>query len=144
MPTLDIETSLKALRGFDIARQQGNRVVLWQHNRWHYITLEYDLSEIVAVNFMNEAQIKNSLATMANNANFVKFSDVTPNFVDELAEKVLSVAEAYRPLLANGRCHLVIGHTTDTLRTLEADIDTLVETIQQRMDGKPGAYISFR
>jgi ABC-type Zn uptake system ZnuABC Zn-binding protein ZnuA len=144
MTTHDSQSIKISLSDAKQAWQQGNRLVLSEHGRWHYITLDYDMKQIVAVSFVSEEQAENLLSTMMNDGALTPFADISPNFSAELAEKVLPDAEAYRPLLENGRCRLIIGHTTDTLRELEADIDTLVKTIQQRMDGKRGAYLSFR
>ena len=144
MTTIDPHSIKRSLSDSRQAWQQGNRLVLRQHEHWHYITLNYDLRQIVAVNFLSEERVENMLLTMMTHGTLAQFSDISFNFPAELAEKVLPDAEAYRPLLENGRCRLIIGHTTDTLRELEAGIDTLVKTIQQRMDGKPGAYLSFR
>jgi len=139
----DIEKILQSLSSHEQAWQQGNRLLVWRYERWHYLTLAFDMSQIVAVSFMEAERVRRTLSNMIDNADFTQFSDIAPIFVDELARKVLPNAEAYRPLLENGRCRLIIGHTTDTLRPVEADIDTLIQIIQQRMNGKPGAYISF-
>lgn len=144
MTTFDLKSIKTSLLNAKQAWQQGNRLVLSQYNRWHYITLGYDMNPIVAVSFVSEEQAENLLSTMINNGALTQFTDISPNFLAELADKVLPDGESYRLLLENGRCRLIIGHTTDTLQELEADIDTLVKTIQQRMDGKPGAYLSFR
>ena len=144
MTTLDPKSIKTSLLNAKQAWQQGNRLILRQHSRWHYITLAYDMRQIVAVSFVSKEQAENMLSTMMNNGALTLFSDISPNFPAELAEKMLPKAEAYRPLLENGRCRLIIGHTTDTLREMDADIDTLIETIQQRMNGKRGAYLSFR
>jgi len=139
----DIEKILQTLSNHEQAWQHGNRLLVWRYERWHYITLGFDMSQIVAVSFMEVERVRRTLSNMINNSDFAQFSEVAPDFVDELAEKVLPNAEAYQPLLENGRCRLIIGHTTDTLRSVEADVDTLIQIIQQRMNGKPGAYISF-
>lgn len=126
------------------ALQQGNRLVLMTHGCWHYLTLSPGQGGIVAVNFISAEMAMSAVKSMLPEAMLIRFVDISPIFLTELDEKVLPDAEAYRPLLENGRCRLIIGHTTDTLREMEADIDTLIETIQQRMNGKRGAYLSFR
>jgi hypothetical protein len=136
---------MNALANRDQAWQQGNRLVLRQNGRWHYLTLSPDLSHIAAINFMTPERAEDMIENMRTQAGLIRFSDIAPSFTSELAQKVLPDAESYRLLLANGRCHLIMGHTTDTLHTMEADIDTLIDTIDQLMkSGKPGPYLSFR
>ena len=66
-------------------------------------------------------------------------------FEAELAEKVLPDAESYRLLLENGRCRLIMGHTTDTLQAMAGTVEAQIDTLQQVITaGKRGPYLSFR
>ena len=127
------------------ALQQGNRLVLMVHERWHYLTLSPDQRSIMAVNFMSAEMAVNTVTQMLPEAMLLRFNDISPIFEAELLEKVLPDAESYRPLLANGRCRLITGHTTDTLQGMAGTIDSQIDAIQHLMNnGKRGPYLSFR
>ena len=127
------------------ALQQGNRLILMAHERWHYLTLSLEQGSIIAVNFMSAEMAADTVDRMLPEALLIRFADISPIFEAELAEKVLPDAESYRSLLVNGRCHLIIGHTTDTLRAMEGSLDSQIDAIQHLMTtGKRGPYLSFR
>ncbi len=138
------ETIIQTLRTEQQVLKQGNRLILRRYERWYYITMTMDSNQISAVNFMSEKRITSMVREWTANARLLTVKEISPNFQSELNEKVLLNADSYRPLLKNGRCHLVGGYTTDTLHTVDADLDTQIHTIQSRMDGKPGPYLSFR
>jgi hypothetical protein len=124
---------------------QGNRLVLMAHGRWHYLTLSTDAGGIMAVNFMSSDIATDTVNRMLPEALLTRFTDISPNFEAELAGKVLPDAESYRSLLVNGRCRLIIGHTTDTLQEMSGSIDSQINAIQHLMTlGKRGPYLSFR
>ena len=125
--------------------QQGNRLVLMAHGRWHYLTLSPDQGCIIAVNFMSAGIAANTVDRMLPEALLIRFADISPIFEADLAEKVLPDAESYRLLLENGRCRLIRGHTTDTLQAMAGTVEAQIETLQQVITaGKRGAYLSFR
>jgi hypothetical protein len=139
MATLNTNQAIQTLTKGRDALQQGNRLVLMKYGRWHYLTLSQDQDSILAVNFMSAESAINMVTQMLSQAVLIRFADISPFFEAELAKKVLPGAASYGDMLANGRCRLITGHTTDTLQGVADPIDKQIDAIQQLMDkGKRG------
>ncbi|MFO7679529.1 MAG: hypothetical protein R6X34_05710 [Chloroflexota bacterium] len=120
----------------------GNRLLLFRHQRWHYVTL--DAAAIRAVNFMSPTRADLLLSDWAASAVLLPFEQVSLAFARQVAQVILPEAEAYRGMLENGRCQLILGATTDTLHPSTATINSQIAYLEQMMkSGQAGPYLSF-
>ena len=134
---------------------RGNRATLFRHGRWHYLTLGDQVGGmgIQALNFLSPARAESLIMDwLADGAQPVAYAHVSPIWSAEVAEKVLSAAAAYRPLLLVGRATLVRGSTTDTLWGMDGapdgvagDETAVLSFLAQMMaSGQAGPYLRFR
>lgn len=132
------------LQTSDHVLRLGNRLLLFRHQRWHYVTLDASSAVIRAVNFMSPTRTDWLLTDWAAPAALLPFEQVSPAFARQVAQVILPEAEAYRDMLENGRCQLILGATTDTLRPSAAHINSQIAHLEQIMkSGQAGPYLSF-
>jgi hypothetical protein len=150
--------TLAQLRQTDVAlagKNQEQPVIVFRHGRWHMLSIGWVADAalrlkrgIVSVHFMSRRRAAETVAEWLPYSELRVFAAVCPAFAEELAAKVLPLAEAYRPLVRGGWVALAGGQTTDTLASQAAGgglEDELIASIERWMQaGQPGPFLHFR
>lgn len=148
-PNPDTSALLKQLQDEPLAWHSGNRLVLFAHGHWLFVTLQRSGWKdepwwIGSLNFMREERVAQTVEGILPNGRLRPYTDISPLLTAEIAAKVLPTAEEYRPWLASGQMTLVSGFTTDTLQVIEAELDTKIERLTRMMArGGAGPYVNF-
>lgn len=119
------------------------------HGRWHFAFLKGKDKEVLdTLNFMNESRAEEMKRNSFSRAEWIPYELCTENLQQELREKILLEAKEYQALLEKDLCNIVVGFTSDTLRTVPNDADTINALVEALIDcmkeGQNGIYLKFK